>query len=253
MNAAEGTRQLLMLLREFGPEQLGRVKGMTEQRVHALETDIQRQFCTGHRALLLNFGATPRGAFRPALYDYKFDERAIRDYYRTHPDEDFPGWLFWADIGGGYPLVQHVYSDNVDVEDPGIGSPVLDRIEGESMWNDLIFSAYVFLIDDKFEEAGPGGWLWQGREIPRSEASEPFAMVQRILERIGFEPWIDMANFQAMMRRGDVIVWFGRTGTRPDPDEWNFSISGPDPRELREVREILADNVGAVERPIRNR
>ena len=251
MTAEDAVRQFLMLLREFGSSQLEQIRGMTERDISTLERDIDRPFCTGHRAFLSAFGATPRGAFRPALYDYKFDERIIRDYYRMFPDENCPGWVYWADGGGGHPVHYHVFANDPSVEDPGVGSPVLNCLFYESMWTDLIFDAYLFLIEDQFEATGLSGWLWGGSEIGLADAPEPYTTIQRVLDQLGFEPWIELARFQCLMRRQNTFVWAGRSGTAPGPDEWNYSLSGPDSRELRELNEILADNVGAVKRPVR--
>ena len=244
MNANTAVRSIRTLLAEFGPAQLEQVRGLPETEIDRLEADIERRLCVGHRTLLAHFGATPHGAFRPALYDYKFDPETIRDYYRTHEGEP-PQWVFFADTASR-PQYEHLYAEHLDVEDPGIGTPILNRINQESLWNDLLHDMYVFLVKDSFEERGPSGWLWEGRKIPHDQAAAPFAEVEQLLARLGFEPWIPMANHQAIMRRKQSLVWFGRTGTHPEPDDWNLSLAGPDPRELREVWEILADNVGAV-------
>jgi hypothetical protein len=250
MNAKHAAQQVLMLLQQYAPEQRAAARGLTYSEIDRLELEIQRHFCMGHRVFLEHFGATPKGALNPLLYDFEFNDAAIRQYHRTRRDNSAKEWVFWANVGAGrYP--RHAYARDRSVEDPALGSPELSEIHYESMWNDILFDAYVFLIEERFEHREPGGWLWEGRNIALAEAAEPFALVQRLLINLGFDPWIDMANAQCMMRSGEVVVWFGRTGTMPGPDEWNFSICGPDPQQLREIREILADNAGLVDRPVR--
>ena len=253
MTGEEGARLVLMLLDEFAPVQRGEVRGLSDREIDALELSIARRFCVGHRAFLRHFGATPKGALNPFVYDYEFSQRDIREYYSTYTNEGWPGWAFWANIGAD-PCPFHVFAQEFSVEDPGLGFPELNRILHESLWNHLIFSAYCQLIAPKYDDDGGAldGWLWEGRIIPLAEAAEPFAFVQQLMMRIGFERWIDMANAQCMMRRGETVAWFGRSGSRPNTDSLQVSICGPDMREIRETWEVLADNAGLVDYPIRS-
>lgn len=251
MTAEHAAEQALMLLEQFAPIKRREVQGLKNQDIDTLEARISRTFCVGHRVFLRHFGTTVKGALKPFLHDFEFNDNAIREYYRSHSGPAGAGWVFWANVGAD-PFPTHTYAQEPTVEDPAIGTPVDSSILYESMWNDILFDAYMFLIAKRFEHREPGGWLWEGRTIPLTEATEPFATLQQLMARLGFEPWIDMSNAQCMMRRGEAVTWFGRTGTMPGPDEWNFAICGPDPRELREVREVLADNAGLVDRPIRS-
>lgn len=251
MTGEQQAQQVLKLLHEFAPVQRSRARGLSDSEIRGLETSIGRQLCRGHKAFLRHFGASSKGSLNPFLYDYEFSEHDITEYYSIYDSEEPSEWAFWANVGAD-PSPYHVFARDINVEDPQIGFPVLNQILYESFWNEIIGSAYYHLIASRSENAGLDGWLWEGRGIPLSGATEPFSVLQQIMVRLGFEPWIEMANAQCLMRRDEMVAWFGRTGSTPHPDDWQLSICGPDPRELSEVREVLADNAGLVRRPDRS-
>lgn len=240
--------QVLALLEEFAPRQRSEVRGLSDEAISAVQRDLECVLCAGHITFLRVFGATPKGAMNPFLYDHEFSVDAMRDYYRRFGEAPVNQIMFWAYTHQRW-TPGYLFASSPDVQDPGSGAAT-DRVLEESFWNDLLFDCYVFLISDRYEHKGLSGWLWGGRPIPLDHAAEPFAKVETILAQLGFEPWMDMANAQTMMRRDDTIAWFGRTGTIPNPDDWNMALSAPDPRELRELWEVLADHVALVERPL---
>jgi hypothetical protein len=183
----------------------------------------------------------------PFLYDHDFSVDAMRDYYRRFEEAPVNEIMFWAYTHQRW-TPGYLFASSPSVQDPGAGAAT-DRILKESFWNNLLFHGYVFLVARRYDHKDLSGWLWEGRTIPLDRAAEPYAKVEAVLTQLGFSPWMDMANAQTMMRRGDTIVWFGRTGTMPILDDWNLTLSAPDPREQRELWEVLADHVGLVEHP----
>ncbi|KIG19098.1 hypothetical protein DB30_06002 [Enhygromyxa salina] len=181
------------------------------------------------------------------MYDCDFSLDAMRDYYHRFEETPVNEVMFWAYTHQRW-TPGYLFASSPDIQDPGAGAAT-DRVLEESFWNELLFDGYVFLISKRYEHKGLSGWLWEGRTFPLDRAAEPYTNVEATLTKLGFEPWMDMANAQTMMRRDNTIVWFGRAGTMPILDDWSLCLSAPDPREQRELWEVLADHVGLVDHP----
>ncbi|WP_146657872.1 hypothetical protein [Enhygromyxa salina] len=239
--------QVLALLAEFAPQQHKMVRGLPDAAISAVQRDLGCVLCAGHITFLRVFGATPKGAMNPFIYDHDFSVDAMRDYYRRYEETPVNQIMFWA-YTHQYWTPGYLFASGPDVQDPATGATTV-QISVESFWNVLLFDAYVFLISVRYEHESVSGWLWEGHTIPLDRAAEPFAEVEAILTQLGFEPWMDMANAKTMMRRGDTIACFGRSGMMPNPDDWYMNLSAPTPREQRELWEVFADHVGLVEHP----
>lgn len=253
--AEQNLEKVLVILRAFAPEILGRARGLDEPEIVALERDIQRSLTSGHRAFLRAFGGNTKGTLNPFMYDFEFDAGSVRRHHDDMTRWGMPipqDWTF-VTMMGATPCPYYLYTLGPD-SDPPIGMPEYDHdsetwtdrvhILDESFYNELVNVAFVATLMQKQENTTLHGWLWEGHSIPLDSTEHHLDAVAMLLVKLGFEPLVQIAGRERILRRGPEAISLSRNGLPPEFGAWSTAITGPDAKSVREVYEILADNVG---------
>jgi hypothetical protein len=258
--------QAVEFLRTFAPEILERARGIDEAEIEEIERVIKRPLLAGHKTFLRRFGGNTKGELNPFLYDCEFDVGSIKKYHRRRawdgtPVSIPPDWVFVMTMGAT-PEPYYLYSRGTDPEDPPIGRPLFDderncwadevHIDYSSLCNEIILDAFAMVLGKDKELTTMHGWLWQGRELPLDASIANLQVTSNILVDLGFEPWLELHYHNWIFRRGSEVVLFGwDRAINPRKDTSSAVINGPDAKSVREVWEVLADNVGLTRWPVR--
>ena len=204
------------------------------------------------------FGATPKGALNPFLYDFEFSLDSIRAYYaRETPFSYYQApreWTFVTTMGA-MRLPYFLDHRSPDPHDPLLGRTAYDfdasqwvdycEIYDRSFYRALLMEAMGTLAVGDYGYSGATGCLW--RDAPQADPSwqrEVLTVVER-MKSLGFELFIDFDGLEYILAADDAWLNIGL-------DRFNEHLAGyyavavfaRDPKFAREVEEILADNFG---------